>query len=183
MRTRPATAKTFAWGQGVVAHGTPPARDTFAWESLSGMLDEGLADIIAKHWDEVGVHKDAVPLAIDWERYHKLEAEGILRLMAARRDGNLVGYASYFVLPHIHYSTTQHAMNDGIYIDPAVRGVGIRLIRAAEKALAQIARPKPIRIMYHAKFHVEKERGTLSRVFEALGYKAFETSHDKIVRA
>jgi GNAT superfamily N-acetyltransferase len=175
-------AKTFAWGQGVIDHGIR-ARDTFRWESLAALRDEGLAEIIAKHWDEVGVHKDDVPLAIDWERYHKLEKDGILRLMAARRAEKLVGYASFLVLPHLHYSTTLHAMNDAIYVDPSVRGIGIKLIRAAEKLLAELARPRPVRILYHAKLHVEEERGTLARVFEALGYKAFETSHDKVVRA
>lgn len=156
---------------------------SLAWEPLDALLDDGLADIVARHWAEVGMHKEDVPLAVDWERYYRLEADGILKLMAARQDDRLVGYASFLVMPHMHYSTTLHAMNDAIYVDPDVRGVGIKLIRAAEKALAELARPKPVRILYHAKLHVEKERGTLARVFEALGYKAFETSHDKVVRA
>lgn len=154
-----------------------------AWEPLDALLDDGLAEIVAKHWNEVGVHMADVPLAVDWDRYYRLEADGILKLMAARRGEELVGYASYLVMPHLHYSTTLHAMNDAIFVDPSVRGLGIKLIRAAEKGLAELARPRPIRILYHAKLHVEKERGTLARVFEALGYKAFETSHDKVVGA
>jgi GNAT superfamily N-acetyltransferase len=100
----------------------------------------------------------------------------------ARRGEKMVGYSSYMVLPHLHYSKTLHAMNDAIFVMPKERGAGIGLIRAAERALAEIARPGYVRIIYHAKLHVESERGTLARVFERLGYSAFETSHDKVVR-
>lgn len=155
---------------------------TFEWSPLAEALDEGLEAIVRAHWDEVGVHKDTVPLACDWDKYQELEDKDILKLMLARRGEKLVGYASYLVLPHLHYCTTLHASNDAIYVDPEERGLGIRLIRAAEKALVKFAAPHYIRILYHAKKHVEAERGTLSRVFEKLGYVAFETSHDKVLK-
>jgi GNAT superfamily N-acetyltransferase len=155
----------------------------FAWEPLARMMEAGLPAIVAAHWEEVGIHKDDVPLAVDWKKYQQIEAGGILKIMSARRDGRLVGYASYLVLPHLHYSTTLHAMNDAIYVDAAERGTGIRLIKAAERGLAEMAAPGVCRIVYHAKLHVEAERGTLARVFDRLGYRAFETTHDKIVRA
>lgn len=168
------------------AHLPPPdpsRRLTFEWEPLAGLLDEGLAAMITEqHWPEVGVHKDQVPVAIDWDKYQKMEDDGLLYLMSARRGADLIGYASYFVMPHMHYCTTLHALNDAIFVLPGHRGAGVRLIMAAERALAQVAAPNWIRIIYHAKLHVEVERGTLARVFDRLGYKAFETNHDKVVR-
>lgn len=156
---------------------------TFAWEPLAGLLDEGLAAMITgQHWSEVGVHKDQVPVAIDWTKYQKMEDDGLLYLMSARRGETLIGYASYFVMPHLHYCTTLHALNDAIFVVPGQRGAGVRLIQAAERALALVAAPNWIRILYHAKLEVAAERGTFARVFEHLGYKAFETCHDKLVR-
>lgn len=161
-----------------------PPRTEYAWEPLAALLDDGLeAMIVQNHWPEVGVHKDIVSVAIDWPKYRRLEADNILYVMGVRRGGELVGYASYTVMPHLHYSTTLHAMNDAIFVQPEVRGAGIGLIRAAERALARVASPNWIRIIYHAKLEVAAERGTFARVFERLGYKAFETSHDKLVRA
>lgn len=160
-----------------------PEKLEYAWEPLAALLDDGLAEIVATHWDEVAVHREEMPLSVDWEGYAEDEERGLLRLMSARRGEELVGYASYFVIKHRHYSTTIHALNDAIFVLPGVRGAGIGLIRAVEKSLAAQASPRWVRIVYHAKMHVAKERGTFARVFEALGYNAFETCHDKLVRA
>jgi hypothetical protein len=155
----------------------------FSWTPLAEALDAGGAELVERHWAEVAIHKDEVPLSCDWDRYFTLEEQGIFKVMTAMRGARLVGYSSYIIMPHLHYSTTIHAHNDAIFIDPAARGVGIRLIQAAEKALALLASPACIRILYHAKLHVAAERGSFAKVFEHLGYPAFETGHDKVVRA
>lgn len=157
-------------------------RLAFGWEPLAVLLEDGLAAIVAKHWREVAVHPDTMPLAVDWDKYQDLEDKGILRVMSARRGDKLIGYSSFMVMPHLHYATTLHAANDAIYVDPSERGAGIRLIRESEKALAELAKPGWVRIVYHTKYHVELERGTLARVFDRLGYPAFEACHDKMVR-
>jgi GNAT superfamily N-acetyltransferase len=157
-------------------------RLAFGWEPLAVMLEDGLAEVVAKHWHEVAVHPDKMPLDVDWDGYQDDEDRGILKLMSARKGGHLVGYASYFFLKHRHYRSTCHAINDAIFVDPSVRGLGIRLIRNAERGLADLAKPGWCRIIYHTKVDVEKERGTLSRVFNGLGYETFETCHQKFVR-
>ena len=158
---------------------------SFDWEPVSVLLDEGLAAIVEAHWREVGVHKDEVPLDVDWAGYQLDEDLGLLKLLAARRSDKLIGYASYYVRPHRHYKSTLHAGNDAIFVLPEERGAGIALIRAAETMLAQLAWPTYpyIRILYHAKMALEADRGTYAKVFERLGYSAFETTHDKVVKA
>lgn len=158
----------------------------FRQNTLLELYNEGLPEIIQNHWDEVGVNKEKCPLSVDWQKYSDIEKTGMLWLMGARKDEKLVGYVSFIILPHLHYSTTLHAVNDAIYINSNCRGLGIKLIKEAEKALAKetAQRGYPyIRIIYHTKLHVENTRGTLSRVFEHLGYNAFETTLDKVVES
>lgn len=178
----------------------------FAWEPLAALLDDGLDAMVKGHWREVGVHQDAMPVDVDWEKYHDLERSGALRLMGARQDAELVGYSSFIVVPHLHYVTTRHALNDAIYVVPKARGeIGVRLVVEAERALvAEGVR----RIVYHAKEHIrlgtgdsldmietlvelEAEYGikipqdatgdTVGAVLEALGYASFEICYDKMV--
>jgi GNAT superfamily N-acetyltransferase len=162
---------------------SPRKRDplVFTWEPLAALLDDGIAEMAAKHGHEVSIHQEQIPCDIDWEGYQGDEDRGFLHAISARRGDRLIGYAAYYIMFHRHYKSTLHAANTAIFIDPAERGAGIALIRAAERMLVALAAPHCIRILYHAKLHVEAERGTLSRVFEKLGYAAFETTHDKVV--
>jgi GNAT superfamily N-acetyltransferase len=154
------------------------------WESLQNLLDAGLADMVRAHWEEVAVYKAEMPLSVDWDRYRIMEQQGLLKLVGARAaSGRLLAYASFVVMPHLHYSETLHAGNDAIYVDPTMRGLGIRFIRETERLLADFAAPNWIRILYRAKFHVAADRGTFSRVYEHLGYVPMETTLDKLVRA
>jgi GNAT superfamily N-acetyltransferase len=155
---------------------------SFAWEPLSSLLDDGLAAMVERHWHEVGVYKDKMPLSVDWERYYDIEAKGILKVLAARDGEELVGYASYMIMPHLHYSQTVHALNDAIFVYPERRGLGVKMIRAAEKLLAALYPAQWVRIIYHIKTGVEAERGTFLPVFERMGYTAFETCADKMVK-
>jgi GNAT superfamily N-acetyltransferase len=158
-------------------------RVEIAFEPLSSLLDAGLAAIVERHWQEVGLHKDKMPLDVDWEKYHVLEDQGFLRLISARAGDLLVGYASFLVLPHLHYAQTLHALNDAIYVAPEYRGVGVRLIRAAEKMLAEAYVPRRVRIVYHLKTAVEADRGTFLPLYRRMGYTEFETCVDKMVQA
>lgn len=158
-------------------------RTEFRWTSLEEACDAGLPAIVKRHWDEVGIHKADVPLDVDWARYARLEDDGTLKLMGAWRGETMLGYASFIVMPNLHYQSTLHAINDAIYVDTAYRGVGVRLIRANEKALAELGGGRPVRIVYHVKEHIEQDRGTLGPVFIRMGYGKFESCFDKVVRS
>lgn len=157
--------------------------DIRLWEPLSLLLDEGLEDLVTAHHAEVGLHKGDMPLAVDWEKYHELERLGMLKLASARAGDSLVGYASWLVMPHLHYCETPHALNDAIFVHYEWRGSGVRLMRECERRLAADAAPKAVRIVYHIKKAIEADRGTVGRVLDRMGYRAFETAWDKMVRA
>lgn len=72
--------------------------------------------LLQLHYEELCVHKDAMALAPDWPMYQALEDAHKLLAFTARDEGKLVGYAVFFVAPHIHYVETLVANNDIIFL-------------------------------------------------------------------
>lgn len=78
-----------------------------------------------------------MPLVPDWAEYVRREAAGILFLVTARLDGELVGYITIQVAPGFHYATTTTATTDIVYIVPEYRnrGYALPLFKRAQKEL------------------------------------------------
>ena len=146
------------------------------WEKLSDLLASGLAGHTQKQWLESGTDHLQVPIDVDWDHYRTLESSGVLKLLAARKDGHLIGYAVFFLVPHMMYRTTMHVMCDSIYVAPAHRGIGVALVRTAEKFVRQLAGKQHIRIIYSTPIC-----GSFPKVLERLGYPARESVHVKVV--
>ena len=148
---------------------------TLEWEPLRALLDEGVEEMLAAHWKEVAVDQELIPLAPDWDRAFKLQQMGILRTAALRRDGRLIGYNAFHVLPHIHYRYTVHAVNDVVFVDPSERGqAGLKLIRGTEQLLREQG---VVKISYHTKVHTRvgvKQRSTVGDILSRLGYRLDE---------
>ncbi|HEX9472508.1 MAG TPA: GNAT family N-acetyltransferase [Bradyrhizobium sp.] len=152
---------------------------SIAWEPLAGLLDDGLADLVRAHWEEVGVHKDKMPLDVNWKKYQDQEDARVLRILAARLDDKLIGYSSFIVVGgHLHYWSTPHAHGDAIYVDKALRhtGAGIALIDRAETDLKAEFAPGYVRILYHDKAFLE----FLGPVLRKRGYTHQENIWDKM---
>jgi Acetyltransferase (GNAT) family len=154
------------------------ARYTLTWEPLSVLLDDGLNGLIEEHWEEVAVHKAEMPLAVDWERYHRLEDMHILKVLGARQNETLIGYSAFFDLPHLHYGTTPHAACDAIYVLKRHRlsGAGIGLIDQAERDFTAPGEWR--RITYHDRCGIE----LLGPVLRKRGYVATDVTYSKMVR-
>lgn len=76
---------------------------------------------------------------MDRERYEATEKAGMLYVLAARRDGRLVGYLLAFILPHFHYrSSGEVAATDMYWVQPEERnGVGLKLFVRFEEDMKQ----------------------------------------------
>jgi GNAT superfamily N-acetyltransferase len=165
---------------------------SFQEERLADVRDEALP-LLRRHWDEIALDKDTVPLEPDWERYARLEELGVFKVMTARRSGashgisdpvaggraatprgELVGYASFFVFPNIHYKSLVVADGDIFWVAPEHRdGTGYRLLKAAEAMLVASGVRKIVN-----KTKLGHDAGP---VFERLGYRAIERVYAKTV--
>lgn len=124
--------------------------------------------MLARHWEELALDKEAVPLAPDWQRYRDLEATGALSAIAVRERGQLVGYSIMVLSTGLHYSSCPEARMDIFWLMPEVRGRwgGVRMFRAHER---ELRRRGVKRIYAGSKLHRD-----LSRLFRRLGYQPVE---------
>ncbi len=129
--------------------------------------------LLAKHYDELALNKDKVPLDPQYEVYAEREAAGQVLLMTLRDAGKLVGYFVGFVAPGLHYKTCLTLTMDIFWTHHDIRGgfAGVRLFRAVEK---EAKRRGVQRIFYGSKLH--KDAG---RMFEFLKMEPIETYYSK----
>jgi len=150
---------------------------TIEWEKLATMHAE-MVDCTVSQWHESGTDHEDVPLDVDWNRYQAIEDAGAFRLLSARRDGILAGYAAFFISDHLMYRTTPHILCDSVYARTNHRGVGILLVRAAEKKLRELLGNRTFRIVYSA-----QTASDFPTVLRRLGYPEKESVHVKLMRA
>lgn len=123
-----------------------------------------------KHWEEIAIHKDVIPLDPDIPEYQRMHAAGQLDVIVSRNEGRPVGYYISFVRPHLHYRTTLHAFTDVYYVLPDFRKgrCGIRLIEAAMKHWRERGVKKA--------FSATKFALNMTPVFELLGWQSTENT-------
>lgn len=131
--------------------------------------------LLARHWEEIALHRDLIPLAPDWDAYAELEAAGVLRIFTARCAEALVGYFAVFVRPHLHYRHHVYAFNDVLFLAPEHRKgwTAAGLIRFAETCLREDGvTVLVVNTKRHRPFDVLLDR---------LGYGAAETVYQKVL--
>lgn len=98
---------------------------SFRIESVSDALWDELLPLLDAHYREVAHFKD-IPLAPIRHQYEKIEELGLLKIFTARTtNGTLIGYAAFFVTPHMHYGSSVWANMDVLFLEPSKRGRGI----------------------------------------------------------
>lgn len=157
----------------------PPDELVFAWEPLIEILQKDskrLADLFFAHWQEVGVHKDEMPLAPDWKRFLQLNAAGIVRIWTARddRDLDLKGYLAWYVQPHIDYCLTLTAEMGPYYLaEEARKGMaGIKMFRTCIEALKAMGVK---RLVGHSRL------GRLDVIFKRIGFAPLDQTWDMLL--
>lgn len=144
---------------------------TYRREKLSSIREE-IAPLLEKHWDEVAIEKDTVPLSPDWPMYELLENCGALVCITARHCGELVGYASYVLSRHLNYDL-RVADCGPFFLDPVFRKgmAGVNLFRAAEIMLKDMGVD---RVVHKVKLSLD-----VGSIFERMGYKPIERVYVK----
>ncbi len=153
---------------------------SFQVESLmaEGGIFHEVQPLVHRHWEDLALNRDKVPLLPNWSRYRQLEGEGALSIVTARRNGKLVGYSCMILSPGLHYSTCFEARMDLFWLAPEVRNQampGIRLFRAVEK---ELKRRGVQRVYVGSKLHKD-----VGRLFERLGYTPIETWYSRMLDA
>ena len=131
--------------------------------------------MFSRHWREIALNHDEVPLDIDWARYADLHEKGALHVVTARREGRLIGYHIAIITTHLHYRSTLHGITDVYYIVPECRhGVtGMRLFQAVEREL----KARGVRKLFTAtKLHLDQ-----GPLFERMGYRPVERLYAKLI--
>ena len=151
----------------------------FAWERFPNIVGE-LPPLFKRHWQEIALNQDSIPLEPDWPRYYELDLARILHVLTVRVSGLLVGYCFVIVHPHLHYASTLFAQTDIYWLDPVFRrgSTGIRMFREVETYL----RAGGCKVVYvNVKLHFLKERGTLDKLFRRLGFMPTEMLYSKVL--
>jgi L-amino acid N-acyltransferase YncA len=157
-----------------MANQIPSAGTQYAVERWRDLKAEMLP-LLQRHWREIALNHEAVPLDIDHERYDALDEGGALHIVTVRRAGVLIGYHVAIVSTHLHYKSTLHGITDVYYIAPEARhGVtGMRLFQWVEREMKALG----VRKLFTAtKLHLDQ-----GALFEHLGYQPVERLYAKII--
>jgi GNAT superfamily N-acetyltransferase len=147
---------------------------SFQVEAFSEVIDEA-KPLLLRHWEEIALDKENVPLDPNWARYAELEQLGALSVVTARENGRLVGYSCMLLAPGLHYQSCYEARMDIFWLAPEVRGRmgGLRLFRAVEQ---ELKRRGVQRVYVGSKLHRD-----VGRLFMALHYRPIETWYSKMI--
>lgn len=127
--------------------------------------------LLDEHEKELNV--SGAPLDPLYSRYVKADRLKALAMYTVRDEGELVGYAIYWLQRHPHYDL-KVAYQDILFIRKDCRKgrVGIKLIKLSEKLLKKDH--KCDMVLQHTKHHK-----SLSSLFEYLGYVEMEKVYSK----
>lgn len=147
---------------------------TYQVERVAEVIEE-IKPLLEAHWGEIALYRDRFPLRPDYGKYLHLDSVGMALVATVRAGGVLIGYAVYFIMPHLHYQDCRIAMNDILYIKPEHRRgrVGIRLLGFAEDRLRQAGVD---RILQHV-----KTQHDFGRLLERIGYEETERTFEKLL--
>ena len=109
----------------------------FAIERYADVINEA-GPLIEKHYDELASYKD-ISLRLRHKLYQIAEILGEFVLFTVRDEGNLVGYAPFFLREPMHYEGSLWAFGDVIWVHPEwrKRGLGRELVQFCEAQLSK----------------------------------------------
>lgn len=144
---------------------------TFSFEPLGRLLNDGLEALAQRDYDEIEVDHAAQPHDPDWDFYRAQNQAGTYRVIAARRNGRLIGYNAFFIGHHTRHRGVIFAQNDVLYLEPEQRRgmVGVRFINESERLLKAAG---AVKVRYDSMRNVQvgARSGSLGDLLGKLGY-------------
>lgn len=139
-------------------------------EPLQGAWPE-LVPLFGRHWNDLALLPDRIPLAPQRDEYFRREQAGIMTLATVRCDGNIVAYYTVQVAPGLHYGATLTAHMDLMYIVPEMKGRGLALplLRCVQRELQR----RQAQIWY-AGWKTNKPQG-MERLHDLFGFVPADT--------
>lgn len=140
-----------------------------------GRCRNELEPIFFRHWAELALFKDRMPLAPQYDEYVRRDDDGELVLVTVRRDGTLVAYYTAHVRPGFHYGRTLTGTQDLMFIVPEEmhRGLCLPLMRRVEAELKR----RGVEVWYSGyKYH--KPQG-MPKLLELFGFEPADSYHVK----
>jgi len=100
------------------------------WEDCT----DGISKLIEGHWRETDSYQDKIVLNPDWSAYKMLMDNDMWFPFILKESHEVVGYASFFVTPMLHFQDHKAADCDMLYIKPEYRTAknSIQLLLFAE---------------------------------------------------
>lgn len=131
--------------------------------------------LFVQHYAEIAEDKAAIPLDPDWDKYERLANAGVLKIITARKDGELVGYAFLLIDTHLHYRSTKFAAFDIYWLHPSCRGgrTAVRFFRFIEGVIKAEGVVKAVCGCKIAHNH--------SRLFAWLGWRSAEIQFVRVL--
>lgn len=144
-------------------------------ENLSDIYEE-ISVLLPRHWEELALDKDTVPLSPIWETYFDAEDSGNLLMVVLRDEGKMVGYFVGFISYSLHYSTCLSCITDIFYIYPEYRQKGGGKI-LFEEVEATLRWRKVQRWIAGTKLHKD-----MSKFLNHQGFTPIEVYHSKTLK-
>jgi hypothetical protein len=148
---------------------------SFQIEKWAQLIADGV-EIFKRHYDELSLEKNRIPLGMDFSCYQDLEDKGYLHVLTCRKDGILIGYyIAIIIAHHPHYKDSgPMSTTDMFYILPEHRnGCGAKLLLMAEKTLKERGVAKATISVKLKQDHTE--------LLEALGWSATDKVFQKVI--
>lgn len=98
---------------------------SYRTEPFAKFFADAKEDMIPRHWAEAGTFPDVRKLQIDEQKFLQADALGILIVITARDDGELIGYAMGHVIAAHHVANSKTGEQAYYYVNPAYRGAGV----------------------------------------------------------
>lgn len=149
---------------------------TFQREPWATLFRDG-QELFKIHFDELALHKDAMPMGLDNDFYADLEKRNFLLVVTARRDGQLIGYYVGIVIGHHPHNKEggKVSTTDMFYLSPEHRrgGAGAKLLRFVEQELRAEGVKKAT---ISTKLHFES-----GELLDALGWEKTDVVRQKVL--